>query len=76
MAGVGEEDWQEVEQGQHQDKVGAGSRAGGWVGEEDWQEVEQGQHQDKVGAGGRAVGWGGVGEEDGRRWSRVSNRIR
>jgi hypothetical protein len=46
------------------------------VGEEDWQEVEQGQHQDKVGAGGRAVGWGGVGEEDGRRWSRVSTRTR
>ncbi len=30
VAGVGEEDWQEVEQGQHQDKVGAGGRAGGW----------------------------------------------
>ncbi len=30
LAGVGEEDWQEVEQGQHQDKVGAGGRAGGW----------------------------------------------
>jgi hypothetical protein len=29
-----------MEQGQQQDKVRAGGRAGGWVGEEDWQEVE------------------------------------
>ncbi len=32
VARVGEEDWQEVEQGQHQDEVGAGGRAGGWDG--------------------------------------------
>ncbi len=50
VARVGEEDWQEVEQGQHQDKVGAGGRAGGWDGGGGRQEVEQGQHQDKVGA--------------------------
>jgi hypothetical protein len=31
VAGVGEEDCQEVEQVQHQDKVGAGGRTGGWV---------------------------------------------
>ncbi len=64
-----------MEQGQHQDKVGAGGRAGGWGGGGGWQDVEQGQHQDKVGAGGRAGGWDER-EEDGRRWCRVSTRTR
>jgi hypothetical protein len=32
VAGLGEENWQYVMQGQHQDKVGTGGRADGWGG--------------------------------------------
>ncbi len=45
------------------------------VGGGGWQYEKQGQLQEKVGAGGRAGGWGGW-RRTGRRWSRVSNRIR